>query len=244
LFECVAGVRHPQAGNINDGEYGNGRSWISNEPGAGWVEIELPNAQTIDRIEWGRDREGKYTDRLATQYKIEAAIEPGDWKPIASSNDRLPYSPGASLASLSLDGLPEALAEQGNQLFAELRAAEQERDRLSQSQLIYAGTFVQPGPTHRLYRGEPMALREEVTPDALEVLGSLGLQRNSPEQDRRVALANWIADARNPQTARVMVNRIWQHHFGTGIVDTPSDFGANGTRRRIRNCSTGSPPSS
>jgi hypothetical protein len=45
-----------------------------------------------------------------------------------------------------------------------------------------------------------------------------------------VALANWIADPKNPMTARVMVNRIWQWHFGTGIVDTPSDFGLMGTK--------------
>ena len=49
-----------------------------------------------------------------------------------------------------------------------------------------------------------------------------------PEQKRRVALANWIADPRNPLTARVMVNRIWQYIFGAWIVDTPSDFGLNG----------------
>ena len=44
-----------------------------------------------------------------------------------------------------------------------------------------------------------------------------------------MAIAKWIADARNPLTARVIVNRLWQFHFGTGIVDTPSDFGGNGT---------------
>ncbi len=47
---------------------------------------------------------------------------------------------------------------------------------------------------------------------------------------RRTALANWIASPANPMTARVMVNRIWQHHFGRGIVGTPSDFGRNGDR--------------
>src|SRR5262249_4873586 len=51
-----------------------------------------------------------------------------------------------------------------------------------------------------------------------------------PEQQRRVALAKWITDPKNPLTARVMVNRLWQHHFGTGIVDTPSDFGTQGSR--------------
>jgi Protein of unknown function (DUF1553) len=44
-----------------------------------------------------------------------------------------------------------------------------------------------------------------------------------------LALANWIASKDNPLTARVIVNRLWQFHFGTGIVDTPNDFGHNGT---------------
>jgi hypothetical protein len=47
---------------------------------------------------------------------------------------------------------------------------------------------------------------------------------------RRTALAEWIASPENPLTARVMVNRVWQHHFGEGIVRTPSDFGINGDR--------------
>jgi hypothetical protein len=48
--------------------------------------------------------------------------------------------------------------------------------------------------------------------------------------DRRKQLADWIASADNPLTARVAVNRIWQYHFGKGIVRTPSDFGATGDR--------------
>ena len=44
----------------------------------------------------------------------------------------------------------------------------------------------------------------------------------------RLALAKWITDPANPLTARVMVNRIWQHHFGAGIVATPNDFGRMG----------------
>ena len=50
----------------------------------------------------------------------------------------------------------------------------------------------------------------------------------SPEQNGRLQLADWIASPRNPLTARVMVNRIWQHHFGTGLVRTPSNFGVRG----------------
>jgi hypothetical protein len=52
---------------------------------------------------------------------------------------------------------------------------------------------------------------------------------NEPEQQRRVKLANWIASPEHPLTARVMVNRVWHYIFGHGIVDTPSDFGKNGS---------------
>jgi hypothetical protein len=97
--------------------------------------------------------------------------------------------------------------------------------------MVYAGVFVQPEqPTRRLYRGDPMSPKEVVAPDVLTVLGSLGLAADAPEQPRRLALARWIASPDNPLTARVIVNRLWQHHFGVGLVDTPSDFGGNGSR--------------
>ena len=55
------------------------------------------------------------------------------------------------------------------------------------------------------------------------------LFKSFPTRFRRLVLANWIANPENPLTARVMVNRIWQHHFGRGIVATPSNFGKNGS---------------
>jgi hypothetical protein len=48
---------------------------------------------------------------------------------------------------------------------------------------------------------------------------------DAPEGERRLALARWITAEGNPLPPRVLANRVWQHHFGTGIVDTPSDFG-------------------
>jgi hypothetical protein len=51
-----------------------------------------------------------------------------------------------------------------------------------------------------------------------------------PEGQRRLALANWITHPENPLTARVMVNRLWHHHFGQGLVTTPSDFGLGGDK--------------
>ncbi len=83
-------------------------------------------------------------------------------------------------------------------------------------------TFLPPRP------GKPP---EEVRGGLLTVLG--GGDIADPPIDaistgRRKALAEWIASASNPTTARVIVNRIWQYHFGKGIVATPSDFGTRG----------------
>jgi hypothetical protein len=70
-----------------------------------------------------------------------------------------------------------------------------------------------------------------ILPSGVAAVGApLVLLSDTPERDRRLALARWIADPANPLSARVMVNRIWHFHFGQGIVSTPSDFGFNGGR--------------
>ncbi|MFN0171940.1 MAG: DUF1553 domain-containing protein [Bryobacteraceae bacterium] len=71
---------------------------------------------------------------------------------------------------------------------------------------------------------------EEVRPGFLTAVtgNSEGVNLDGLPVSRRQLLANWIASSENPLTARVMVNRIWQYHFGKGLVATPSDFGRNG----------------
>ncbi len=56
---------------------------------------------------------------------------------------------------------------------------------------------------------------------------------------RRTQLAKWIVDTRNPLTSRVMVNRLWQHLLGDGLVRSTDNFGFQGTRPLIQSCSTG-----
>ena len=76
-------------------------------------------------------------------------------------------------------------------------------------------------------KGDPAKLGRIVPRRFLTVLGGESL----PETDRtsgRLALANWIVDAKNPLTARVIVNRVWQLHFGRGLVPTANDFGRQG----------------
>ncbi|NIP95886.1 MAG: DUF1553 domain-containing protein, partial [Akkermansiaceae bacterium] len=107
---------------------------------------------------------------------------------------------------------------------------EREVASLQKQQSVYAGRFRAPDATHVLYRGDPEQKREQVGPAVPKALGSLTLDPQAGEQERRVALARWITSPHNPLTARVMANRIWQYHFGRGLVDTASDFGLNGAR--------------
>ena len=82
-----------------------------------------------------------------------------------------------------------------------------------------------------LHRGNPEAPKKEVNPGALRWVNTLKSDlgsNKSIEADRRVGLAQWITHPKNPLTRRVIVNRLWQWHFGRGIVDTPSDFGRGG----------------
>ncbi len=214
--------------HLNDGRYGNQRSWIANKT-EGWVQLEFPQEFVIDRITWGRDRNDQFRDRVATDYQFEVGTEPEILHAVASSADRRPYSQGRpqppvyDFADATSD---EAAA--GQAWLKQLEELRERRKQLNAAATVYAGQFQQPGPVHRLFRGDPMAKRETVLPGTVAFLGSLGLEQSASEQDRRLALASWIAADNNPLTARVIVNRLWQFHFGKGLVSTPSDFGVAG----------------
>jgi hypothetical protein len=94
----------------------------------------------------------------------------------------------------------------------------------------YIGKFEQPGPTHRLDRGDPLQKQEVVAPGAISSLAGFAMDAESTEQRRRIRFAQWLTRADNASTWRVIVNRLWQHQFGIGLVDTPSDIGSNGSR--------------
>jgi Protein of unknown function (DUF1553)/Protein of unknown function (DUF1549) len=93
-----------------------------------------------------------------------------------------------------------------------------------------------PPKTFLLFRGELSQPAEEVQPGFPVVLTegrqaiAARIEPLPATTGRRSALAGWVADERNPLTARVLVNRLWQHHFGRGLVATPSDFGLRGER--------------
>ncbi|MFO0800166.1 MAG: DUF1549 and DUF1553 domain-containing protein [Gemmataceae bacterium] len=212
--------------HLTDGRYGNGRSWISITP-RGWAEVEFAEAVKIDRVVWARDREGKFADRLPTRYRIDVSVDRAAWVVVASSDDRLPVGDQSTL--------PPALAAAQQLEWANLsRQRDDLRKRLADSargMVAYAGRFTTPEPVHLLGRGDVTQKRDAVGPGTLSEIGAaLDIPDTATDVERRKAFAAWVTDPKHPLTARVVVNRLWHWHFGTGLVDTPSDFGKNGGR--------------
>jgi mono/diheme cytochrome c family protein len=98
--------------------------------------------------------------------------------------------------------------------------------------LCVSESGINPPETFILTRGLPQAKGEKVEPGVLSILGGEVPQIVPDPQrqtsGRRLALARWIASPGNPLTSRVLVNRLWQHHFGRGIVRSANNFGQLG----------------
>jgi hypothetical protein len=115
---------------------------------------------------------------------------------------------------------------------------------LPEMQKLYCGTnqfqasgglvpAATPRPVHILARGDIKSPGELAQPGALNCVvglpGELRISDATNEGQRRLALADWVADPKNSLTWRSIANRVWQYHFGRGFVDTPNDFGRMGS---------------
>ena len=196
--------------HVNDGQYGNSRSWMSDQAGKGWLLFEFSDTARINKITWSRDREGQFNDRLATSFTLEAGLTPNSMKLLAG------LQPEQHTALLELQ--------------AEKKELEDRLAAIGPLSVVFAGIFSTPEPTHLLARGDAEQPQALVAPAVPAALGNVQLPGEAADLDRRQALAEWIACPENPLTARVMVNRVWQWHFGTGLVQTASDFGRSGAR--------------
>jgi cytochrome c553 len=159
------------------------------------------------------------------------------------ANDKSANKPVA-LAKAEAESLDEIIGDEGvltvpQDQFAPLLTGDPkahyavikgELDRLEMGPFIHALTDApNPGNVHVLLRGNPEAPGDDAPRRFLAILGG----DRTPAVTKgsgRLELANAIADKNNPLTARVLVNRLWQHHFGVGIVRTASNFGLLGER--------------
>lgn len=177
----------------------------------------------------------EYTERFPEEVQVvirKAASErtPMDWQIYHKAITQVMVPDSDVIAKR---GSPAAKAKY-KELLAEL---EQYRSLLPEplpvAQVMRDQAITAPA-THVLRTGAIDAPLEEVTPGFLSILDpGPATVHPLPElqsSGRRTALANWLTDARNPLSTRVIVNRVWHYHFGRGIVASPNDFGIMGER--------------
>ena len=216
--------RHPIV-RVHDGEYGT-MAWRAKMPKNSkerpWVQYNFKKPETIDRLRLSANREYFYdTDYLEKkaylpryEYDVDVLTKDGKWQPWIGTwfvnkklNEKAPERAKTLAAIQTLIG---KLAEEG-------------------PRPSFVGRFVRPVVTQVLLRGSPETPRGEVLPAGPAIFdGDLKLTAKASGAQRRAKFAKWITRTENPLTARVMVNRIWHHVFGRGIVSTTSDFGKAG----------------
>jgi hypothetical protein len=142
----------------------------------------------------------------------------------------------------------DALRQESDTVARGLKEVDAAIAGLPRQRVVYAGTVHtgdgafrgtghdggRPRVIHVLNRGDIRTPAQEIGPGTLGIIpgaaSRFDLPAAHPEGRRRAALADWIVDVRNPLTWRSIVNRVWQYHFGRGLVDTPNDFGHMGDR--------------
>ncbi|WP_237227266.1 DUF1553 domain-containing protein [Rubinisphaera sp. JC750] len=214
------------------------------------LTIELAEPTWVDRVVFssarGETTPGQRKFTFVAEYAIEVSQDGKNWQEVASSRDRKPIPQSAfvnhRLAELTAT---DENRKKSAQLASELAAVNREIAAIPGLPSVWIGRRVAndaKGPFHVFLGGSPQKKGEPVTPASLSVfeasLVSSGekpqmlayqLPADISEAERRTSLAEWITHEANPLTPRVLANRLWHYHFGTGIVSTPSDFGYMGS---------------
>ncbi len=199
------------------------------------LEIALDAVASVDEIRWSTDRLRGSKDGSVRVYRFEYLNDAGEWK---MAGEMLDHEVPAEIAMVAVgdDELDRALAPEARtrrrELAAALKDVQARIDAVPPLETVHAAKLEgEMLAEHILDRGSVAAPREPVSPGGLSSIRQLAADLpTGKDSERRVALADWLTDPRNPLTARVIVNRVWYQHFGNGIVNTPSDFGFNGDR--------------
>jgi hypothetical protein len=150
---------------------------------------------------------------------------------ITKHNDRLEEQ--AKPMRAKLEALPESDKSGREELKRQIAAIEAQRRPFTLG-LLMTDSVENVAPTCVLSQGDHKSPRDAVEPGFLSVFdprpAAISTAHNRLTTGRRLTLANWIASPDNPLTARVFVNRIWQHLMGRALVPTPNDFGLAGAR--------------
>ncbi|MBX3415142.1 MAG: PSD1 domain-containing protein [Pirellulales bacterium] len=203
--------------------------------------IDEASVRTLTSEEESRRNEEQIARHKQQQKEVRAALEKLNEQIEAGlvGVERDDWKTEAMRVDIARKKIGEILSQEEFDRYAELTATSEELARFRPAGLEKALCVKEHGrespPTHVLVRGNAHATAAEVEPGFPSVLSPPEPQIALPAEGiastgRRRALAQWIASADNPLTARVMVNRIWHYHFGRGIVRSTSDFGFQGLR--------------
>jgi mono/diheme cytochrome c family protein len=217
---------------VNDGKFGE--RWFVGNPAE--LILTFPRVETIERILFSHDRTASPNDPGAglgpfvAEYEVSISLDGKTWRPVADSTERPPLNEAHLIERFSRAVMTDVERQTLKTLEGELAGINRELKAITPLPLVWAGTFEQPKEITYIHKGgDPLRRGAEVVPSSLAVLERalkpFVLPATASEGERRLALAQWIASDENPLTARVLANRIWHYHFGTGLVDTPSDFG-------------------
>ncbi len=216
-----------------------GEAWFIGSPAI--LTLEFPHIERIDRIRFINARGDKEsTDDSAVrggtpcEYEVQVSLDGEIWRTVATEAGREPWSESHRVGKRRRETITE---EEKARLEGIDRLIREVHGKLAAVPPIphwFVGLRNQPAqPTTVHQGGDPAKPLHAVAPSSLQFLdrsmSGYSLPEDAPEGLRRLALAQWIARDDNPLTRRVIVNRIWHYHFGTGLVDSPSDFGYLGS---------------
>ena len=220
---------------VNDGKFGE--RWIA---GGKTLLLSFAKAEKINRIVFSSDRNKALPiDSPLTpfvgEYVFETSLDNKIWKTVASSKDRIPTTNALKEARLLKKVNTEKDRMEVAEINKQLAEVNAQIAKIPPLPVWWVGNRrPAPGPFNIYLGGSPQRKGEAVIPAGLSILANnpshYSVDVAKPEGERRLAMANWITAIDNPLAPRVLANRIWHYHFGTGIVDTPSDFGFMGGR--------------
>ncbi|HEV3138625.1 MAG TPA: DUF1549 and DUF1553 domain-containing protein, partial [Pirellulales bacterium] len=201
---------------------------------AAWEQATKPTRDAMEAIVAPKRDAAMKEALLKFEPDIRRAVETPDEN--RSAMDKRMATQAMKYVDPMLRSITDKLKGDDKKQFEELRKQLAEFDGQKPAPLPTAMAVsdgaVQAPPTFRLAVGNYRKPLEEVQPGFPTFLGSSEPQITLPgavsSSGRRSALAEWLCRSDHPLTSRVIVNRLWQHHFGRGIVGTPNDFGAMG----------------
>ncbi len=224
---------------VNNGQ--TGRTFIA---ASDRLTIRLPQPTEIERVVFysARELEDASNRRFmfVGEYDIQTSLDGEVWQTVASGDDRQPPTPAHAAARLFEATIQPDERKELAKLTAIERRLRRDLAAMPAPRRVWVGNHVAAdaaGPFHLLLGGSVTRPGAVVFPASLSTLPDLeasyqydaGQTADDPiGQRRRMDLARWITAPDNPLWRRVIVNRLWQHHFGTGLVATPNDFGSMG----------------